>query len=143
MNYNLCTWNGLKGLFEELEIRGIIEIIQTTVLLRSVRIHREGREIWGDLFSLRLQGKKTMCEKLTMINWTQENSKCRPYGVRDETVITKCEFSIITQHNSFTTLKNGVCINQNLSLKMWRIKFPGTLRYKGSHKSYPEDQTLF
>ena len=42
---------GLKGL----EIRGRVETIQTTVLLRSARKLRRPIESWGDLLSLKLQ----------------------------------------------------------------------------------------
>ena len=44
----------LKGL-EDLEIRGRVETIQTTALLRSARILRRVLEIWGDFLSLKLQ----------------------------------------------------------------------------------------
>ena len=44
----------LKGL-EDLEIGGRVETIQTTVLLRTVRILRRVLETWGDLLSLKLQ----------------------------------------------------------------------------------------
>ena len=44
----------LKGL-EELEIRGRVETIQTTALLRSARILRRVQETCGDLLSLKLQ----------------------------------------------------------------------------------------
>ena len=49
-----------KGLVqgpEDLEIRGRVETIQTTTLWRSARIMRRVREIWGDLFSLKIQWK--------------------------------------------------------------------------------------
>ena len=38
-NLNWCTWNGLQKL-KKLEIRGRIETIKTTTLLRSTRILR-------------------------------------------------------------------------------------------------------
>ena len=41
----------LKGL-EDLEVGGRVEIIQTTALLRTVRILRRVLETWGDLLSL-------------------------------------------------------------------------------------------
>ena len=44
----------LQGL-EDLEIRGCVEIIKTTPLLRSARILRRVLETWGDLLSFRLQ----------------------------------------------------------------------------------------
>ena len=59
-----------KGLIKELEdldIRGRVEAIQTTVLLRLARILRRVLETWGDLLSLRLQWKtisSRWCEKL-------------------------------------------------------------------------------
>ena len=40
---------------EYLEIRGQVETIQTTALLRSDRIQRRVLETWGDLLSLKLQ----------------------------------------------------------------------------------------
>ena len=49
-----------KGLIkrqEDFEIRGCLETIQTTALLRSARILRRILETWGDLLSLRLQWK--------------------------------------------------------------------------------------
>ena len=45
-----------KGL-EDLEVGGRVETIQTTALLRTVRILRRVLETWGDLLSLRLQWK--------------------------------------------------------------------------------------
>ena len=42
---------------EELESGGQIEAIQTTALLRSVRILWKVLETWGDLISIRLQWK--------------------------------------------------------------------------------------
>ena len=44
----------IKGL-EDLEIRGRVETIQTTALLRSARILRRVLETLGDLLSLKLQ----------------------------------------------------------------------------------------
>ena len=44
----------IKGL-EDLEIRGRVETIQTTALLRSARILRRVLETCGGLLSLRLQ----------------------------------------------------------------------------------------
>ena len=52
---------------EELEIRGRIDTIQTTVFLRSARILRRVLESWRNLLSLNLQWKiinKHWCEKL-------------------------------------------------------------------------------
>ena len=46
----------LKGL-EDLEVCGRAEIIQTTSLLRMGRILRRVQKTWGDLLSLKLQGK--------------------------------------------------------------------------------------
>ena len=48
---------GLLQRLEELEIRGQVENIQTTALLRSVRIRRRVLETWWDLLSLRLSEK--------------------------------------------------------------------------------------
>ena len=46
----------LKGL-EDLEIGERVETIQTTALLKTVRILRRVLETWGDLLSLKLQWK--------------------------------------------------------------------------------------
>ena len=43
----------VKGL-EDLKVRGRVETIQTTALLRSARILRRVLETWGDLLSIRL-----------------------------------------------------------------------------------------
>ena len=43
---------GIGKKLEELEIRGGIETIQTSVLLRLTRIHRRVKETQGDLLSL-------------------------------------------------------------------------------------------
>ena len=56
----------LKGL-EDLEVGGRVETIQTTALLWTARILRRVLETWGDLLSLKLQGKTISyrwCEKL-------------------------------------------------------------------------------
>ena len=45
---------GLVQELEDLEIRGRVETIQTTALLRSARIQRRVLETWGDLLSFRL-----------------------------------------------------------------------------------------
>ena len=54
--FGTVTKELLKEL-EELEVGGRLETIQTTTLLRTVRILRRVLEIWGDLLSLRLQWK--------------------------------------------------------------------------------------
>ena len=51
----ICTLATVPKGLKELEIRGRIESIQTTTLIRPVRIMRRARETWGDLLSLRLQ----------------------------------------------------------------------------------------
>ena len=59
--------NGLLKGLEDLEIGGRVETIQTTALLRTVRILRLVLETWGDLLSLKLQCKTInyrWCEKL-------------------------------------------------------------------------------
>ena len=48
---------GLIKELEDLEIRGRVETIQTTTLLRTARILRRVLETWGDLLSLKLQWK--------------------------------------------------------------------------------------
>ena len=49
--FGTVTKELLKGL-EDLEIRGQVETIQTTRLLRTARILRRFLETWGDLLSL-------------------------------------------------------------------------------------------
>ena len=44
----------LKGL-EDLEVRGRVETIQTTALLKSAGILKSVLETWGELLSLKLQ----------------------------------------------------------------------------------------
>ena len=44
---------------DDLEIRGRVETIKATVLLKSAKILRKVLETWGDLLSLRLQLKST------------------------------------------------------------------------------------
>ena len=48
---------GLLKCLEDLEIGGRVETIQTTALLRTARFLRRVLETWGDLLSLKLQGK--------------------------------------------------------------------------------------
>ena len=50
---------GMIKVLENLEKRGRVDTIQTTVVLRSARILRRVLEAWGDLLSLSLQ-KKTI-----------------------------------------------------------------------------------
>ena len=60
----------IKGLvqgLEDLEIRGRVEIIQTTALLRLTRILRRVLLTWGDLLSLKLQWK-TLKERYNNCN---------------------------------------------------------------------------
>ena len=54
--FGTVTKGLLKGL-EDLEIRGRVETIQTTTVLRTARIPRGALETWGDLLSLKLQWK--------------------------------------------------------------------------------------
>ena len=48
---------GLVLGLEDLEIRGRLETIQTTALLRLARIARRVQETWGDMLLLNLQWK--------------------------------------------------------------------------------------
>ena len=54
--FGTVTKGFLKGL-EDLEVGRRVETIQTTALLRTVRIPRRDLETWGDLLSLKLQWK--------------------------------------------------------------------------------------
>ena len=59
-NYRWCSGTVNKGLLkglEDVEIRGWMETIQTTALLRSTRILRRALENWGDLLSFTPQWK--------------------------------------------------------------------------------------
>ena len=65
---------------QDLEIRGRVETIQTTALLRSARIQRRVPEISGDLLSLKLQwkthqpmlvGKNTQISKIIIMIYIQ------------------------------------------------------------------------
>ena len=77
----------IKGL-EDLEIKGRVETIQTTALLRLARILRRVLENRGDLLSvnllwktIRLRRYKNSLAELIIIN-----SKCRLYDDRDKTI---------------------------------------------------------
>ena len=48
---------GLVEWLEDLEMRGWVETIQTTALLRLARILRKVKETWEDMLSLKLQWK--------------------------------------------------------------------------------------
>ena len=54
--FGTITKGLLKGL-ENLEVGGREETIQIIVLLRTARILNKVLETWGDLLSLKLQGK--------------------------------------------------------------------------------------
>ena len=54
--FGTVTKELLKGL-GDLEVRGRVETIQTTTLLRMARILRRVLETWGDLLSLKPQWK--------------------------------------------------------------------------------------
>ena len=58
---------GLLKVLEDLEVGDRVETIQTTALLKTVRILRRVLETWGDWLSLKLQWKTISlrwCEKL-------------------------------------------------------------------------------
>ena len=64
--FGTVTKGLLKGL-KDLEVGDRVETIQTTALLRTVRILRRVLETWGDLLALNLQWKTISlrwCEKL-------------------------------------------------------------------------------
>ena len=54
--FRTVTKGLLKGM-EDLEVSGRVETIQTTALLKTVRILWRVPETWGDLLSLKLQWK--------------------------------------------------------------------------------------
>ena len=54
--FGTVTKGLLKGL-EDLEVGGRVETIQTTTLLKTVRIQKRILETWRDLLSLNLQWK--------------------------------------------------------------------------------------
>ena len=51
--FGTVTKRLFKGL-EDVEVGGRVETIQTTALLKTVRVLRRGLETWGDLLSLNL-----------------------------------------------------------------------------------------
>ena len=68
---------GLIKELEDLEVRGWVETIQTTALLRSAWILRRVLETWGDFLSLRLQCKTisvSWWEKLSRNNNNNNNT---------------------------------------------------------------------
>ena len=74
----------LEGL-DDLEVGGRVETIQTTALLRTARILRRVLENWGDLLSLKLQGKTisvSWCKKTLKyhINNNDNNNICKSKG---------------------------------------------------------------
>ena len=83
-NCNWYTWiKGLVKRLEDLEIRGQVETIQTTALLRSSRILRRVLETWRDLLSLKLLWKTSakaggkICQKrmTTLINYIYQEKR--------------------------------------------------------------------
>ena len=54
--FGTVTKGLLKGL-DDLEVGERVETIQTTTLLRTIGILRRVLDTWGDLLSLKLQGK--------------------------------------------------------------------------------------
>ena len=60
--------------FEELEIRGGIDTIQTTALLRSVRILRKVLETWKEYLSLRLEWKTTSKRRYDRVTRNNNNN---------------------------------------------------------------------
>ena len=66
---------GLVQRLEDLEMRGLVETIQTTALLRSAKKLRV-LETWGDLLSLKLQWKATS------YHWREKFSKLNNNGPR-------------------------------------------------------------
>ena len=79
-----ATGTVTKGLIKrlvDLEIRGRVETIQITTLLRSARIFRRVLEIWGDLLSLKLKWKTirvSWCENFLGANNNKNNNFFRP-----------------------------------------------------------------
>ena len=60
INRNLCTLNNpqrIGKILEALEIRGRVETIKSTTILRSARILRRVLDTWEDFLSLKLQWK--------------------------------------------------------------------------------------
>ena len=55
-NSSLCVWNSSQGFGKE---TGGIQTIQTTAVLRPVRIFSRVLETWGDMLSPRLHWKNT------------------------------------------------------------------------------------
>ena len=65
---------GLERGLEELGIRGRIETIQSTAILRSATILTSVREIWGDLLLLRIQWNAIS------ISWCEEHARSKMWN---------------------------------------------------------------
>ena len=77
-----------KKRLEDLEIRGQIETVLTTVLLRSARILRKGN-FKRETESLRIAAQNNAIKTNNIkarIDKTQQNSKCRLCSDRDKTI---------------------------------------------------------
>ena len=101
---------GLVKRLEELEIRGRIETMEITALLRSPRI----LETWGELLSLSLQWKticKRWCEKLAGSNNNNSNNNLKKNdqcfysrtGVKSKILKLQLHSTRTVNHN-FTTI---------------------------------------
>ena len=87
---------------DDFEITCGLETIQTTTLLRSVRILRRILETWGDLLSLKLQWKtisKCWCENLSRSNYHNNDNN---------------------NNSNNNNNNNNSCNNNNVKL-LWRI----------------------
>ena len=100
--------NVLEERLEESEIRGKIETIQTTALLRLVRVLRRVLEIWRDLLSLKLTWKNSTSywyEKHAN-NINNNNNKCLQRAYVPEWM-TKGRTTLIQKDpNKWTTCNN-------------------------------------
>ena len=96
-------------------MNGRTKIIQTPSIVRSARILRRVREIWGDFLSLSLQWK------ITSYNWCEKLA-------RDEIIIWQCQKSYM--HKPDSVVENEI----------HKILFV-SLRWKPVTKSRPAEQT--
>ena len=74
---------GLEKGIEEMEICGRTKTIQTTALLRLVRLLKRVQETWGDLLSLKFQWKTTS------ISWREKLARCNITTATSSNIIEK------------------------------------------------------
>ena len=112
--FGTVTKRLLKGM-EDLEVGGWVNTIQTTALLRTVRILGRVLEIWGDLLSLKPQ------LKTISISWCEKNYNNNNYIQLLEDYIEKLEGGLITATRNYTdnTIDNRMTLTRK---QLWEEK---------------------